>query len=115
MDLHHSATPDPEGECEPSNPLVNPGPEGQSKRLRTVGQLKPEMEEEKGEETNGRRKRSSSTVERITGNRGDATDDGGAEAQRGGPETSTSSLGGAQRQFRPRLGKSVALPGGWQT
>ncbi|KAJ1154194.1 hypothetical protein NDU88_006948 [Pleurodeles waltl] len=89
MDLHDSAAPDPEGECERSNPLVHPGAAGQSKRLRATDQLKPELEKDGGEETNGRRKRSSSTAESLTGSQGDATDDRGAEAQRGDPETST--------------------------
>ncbi|KAJ1207687.1 hypothetical protein NDU88_003077 [Pleurodeles waltl] len=105
MDLHGSATPNPEGQCELSNPLVNLGAEGQSQGLRAAGHIKPELEEEEGEEMDGRRERSSSTAESFTGRRGDTTDDGGAEAQRGDPESSTSGAGGAQREFRPRCSK----------
>ncbi|KAJ1189739.1 hypothetical protein NDU88_006481 [Pleurodeles waltl] len=115
MDLHDSATPDPEGQCEPYNPLVLPGAEGQSQRLRAVGLLKPESEEGGGEEMDGRRKRSSITEESHDGSRGDATDDAGSEAQLRDPEASTSGAGGAQRVFRPRLGKSVAPPGAQTT
>ncbi|KAJ1102343.1 hypothetical protein NDU88_007394 [Pleurodeles waltl] len=56
------------------------------------------------------RKKRESTTERLTGSRGDATDDGGAGAQHEDPETSTSGAGGTQREFRPRSGKSVAFP-----
>ncbi|KAJ1115048.1 hypothetical protein NDU88_003276 [Pleurodeles waltl] len=47
-ELHGSVTPDPEGQCEPSNPLLLPGAEGQSQRLHAVGLLKPESEEVRG-------------------------------------------------------------------
>ncbi|KAJ1154406.1 hypothetical protein NDU88_007158 [Pleurodeles waltl] len=75
LDLYDPASPDPEGDCAPSNPLVHPGAEGQNQRLRAIQQLKPELEEE------DRGKRSNSTTESLTGSRGDATDERGAAAQ----------------------------------
>ncbi|KAJ1142177.1 hypothetical protein NDU88_008504 [Pleurodeles waltl] len=112
-ELHNSATPNQEGQCERSNPLLLLGAEGQSQRLYVIGLLKPESEEDREEETDGRCERSSSTEESHDGSRGDVTDDGESEAQLRDPESS--GAGGAQCIFQPRLGKSVAPPGGWKT
>ncbi|KAJ1115385.1 hypothetical protein NDU88_003609 [Pleurodeles waltl] len=84
------------------------GTEGQSQWLRAIGHLKPELEEGENKVTDGRREGNSSTEEGLTRSRGDATDDGGSEAQLGDPDDSTSDTGGAQREFWPRLGKIMA-------
>ncbi|KAJ1144369.1 hypothetical protein NDU88_010668 [Pleurodeles waltl] len=130
LTLYEPAAPDPEGDCVPSNPLTHPGAEGQSQRLRTLPLLKLESEGERQGSARGgsatesltgsqgdaaERKKRESTTERLTGSRGDATDDGGAGAQHGDPEINTSGARDAQREFQPRLGKSVAFPGAWQT
>ncbi|KAJ1175383.1 hypothetical protein NDU88_000671 [Pleurodeles waltl] len=109
----------------PSNSLTHPGVEGQSQRLCALPLLKPESEKERGgraaESLTGsqgdaaERKERENTTERLTRSQGDATNDRGAGVQNRDLESSTSSAGGAQREFRPRLGKSVAFPGAWQT
>ncbi|KAJ1144307.1 hypothetical protein NDU88_010607 [Pleurodeles waltl] len=105
-ELHGSATPDPEVQYGPPNPLLLPGAEGQRQQLRTICDLKTESGEGKEEETEERRERSGTTEDINNRSREDATDDCGSETPLRGPDSSTSGARGAQRAFRPCLGKA---------
>ncbi|KAJ1136842.1 hypothetical protein NDU88_003256 [Pleurodeles waltl] len=96
--------------CEDENPLSYPGAEGQRQRLRAFFGLNTGAGSAEGGETDGSRGSSRTTED---GRREDVADSSRSGDRDRDPESSTSGAEGAQRVFRPRLGKSVAPSGGW--
>ncbi|KAJ1092406.1 hypothetical protein NDU88_005516 [Pleurodeles waltl] len=111
------AAPDPEGEGPSTNPLRLPGAEGQRQQLRALSGVKPGTATEKGSEVEesqtekpenaAKKTTTSSTPKQI---RGAISTKGRAGQSQGETQNSTSSAGGAQREFESRFRRSVAFP-----
>ncbi|KAJ1163361.1 hypothetical protein NDU88_003820 [Pleurodeles waltl] len=110
------AIPGPEGEGPSTNPLRLPGAKGQSQQLRALSGVKPDTATEKGTNVEGSHTESPEiAVEKTTGSTPERSLGAISIAGRAGqrhrdPQSSTSSVGGAQREFQPRFRRSVAFP-----